>query len=115
MEATANFGLRFDRVSESKVETTGWLLSRQTVQRVATRISLASEAIGFLVLGILIISEPASGRPEWFLRLVCDDRWHQRSFSGHDFPCYRLRPLEVLRQTSGHAAGQASFGPFHFC
>jgi hypothetical protein len=55
MDATANFSLRFAPASESKVETTGWLLSRQVLQRIATRMSLLSEAIGFLVLGILII------------------------------------------------------------
>ena len=55
MDATANFSLRFARVSESKVETIDWVLNRQVLQRVATRISLVSEAIGFSVLGILII------------------------------------------------------------
>ena len=55
MDATANFSLRFARASESKVETTNWLLSRQTLQRIATRMSLLSEAIGFSILGILII------------------------------------------------------------
>ena len=55
MDATANFSLRFARPSESKVETTDWMLSRQVLQRIATRISLVSEAIGFSVLGILII------------------------------------------------------------
>ena len=53
MEATANFSLRF-APAESKVETTNWLLSRQVLQRIATRISLVSEAMGFLVLGMLI-------------------------------------------------------------
>jgi hypothetical protein len=56
MDATANFSLRFARASESKVETTDWLLSRQVLQRIATRMSLVSEAIGFSVLGILIIA-----------------------------------------------------------
>ena len=55
MDATANFSLRFARVSESKVESTGWVLSRQVLQRIATRISLVSEAIGFSIIGILII------------------------------------------------------------
>jgi hypothetical protein len=55
MDATANFSLRFGRVSESKVETTDWVLSRQVLQRIATRMSLVGEAIGFWVLGILII------------------------------------------------------------
>jgi hypothetical protein len=54
MDATANFSLRFARASDSKAETTDGLLSRQVLQRIATR-SLVSEAIGFWVLGILII------------------------------------------------------------
>ena len=55
MDATANFSLRFGRASESKVETINWVLSRQVLQRIVTRMSLVGEAIGFLVLGILII------------------------------------------------------------
>ena len=55
MDATANFSLWFAPASESKVETTDWVLSRQVLQRIATRMSLLGEAIGFLVLGILII------------------------------------------------------------
>ena len=55
MDATANFSLRFARASDSKVETPDWFLSRQVLQRIATRMSLVSEAIGFSVLGILII------------------------------------------------------------
>ena len=55
MDATANFNLRFARLSESKVEKTDWVLSRQVLQRSATRMSLLGEAMGFLVLGILII------------------------------------------------------------
>ena len=55
MDATANFSLRFAPASESKVETTDWVLSRQVLQRIATRMSLLSEAIGFSILGILIL------------------------------------------------------------
>jgi hypothetical protein len=55
MDATANFSLRFARASDAKVETTDWSLSRQVLQRIATRMSLVSEAIGLSVLGILII------------------------------------------------------------
>jgi hypothetical protein len=55
MDATANFSLRFARSSESKVETTDRVLSRQMLQRIATRMSLFSQTIGFLVFGILII------------------------------------------------------------
>jgi hypothetical protein len=55
MDATANFSLRFARAPDSKAETTDWLLSRQVLQRIATRISLVSEAIGLSIVGILII------------------------------------------------------------
>jgi hypothetical protein len=55
MDATANFSLRFARASESKIETTDWVLSRQVLRRIATRMSLLGEAIGFSVLGVLII------------------------------------------------------------
>src|SRR6516165_7355992 len=55
MDATANFSLRFARASESKVGTTDCLLSRQVLQRIATRMSLIDEAIGFSILGILMI------------------------------------------------------------
>ena len=55
MDATANFSLRFAPASESKVERTDWLLNRRVLQRIATRISLVSEAIGFSILGMLIM------------------------------------------------------------
>jgi hypothetical protein len=55
MDATPNFSLRFARPSESKVKTTDWVLSRQVLQRIATRMCLLAEAIGFSILGILIL------------------------------------------------------------
>ena len=55
MDATANFSLRFAPASESKVERTEWLLNRRVLQRIATRMSLVSEAIGFSVFGMLIM------------------------------------------------------------
>jgi len=55
MDATANFSLRFAPASESKAETADWVLSRQMLQRIAARLSLVGEAIGFSILGILII------------------------------------------------------------
>jgi len=54
MDATANFSQRFARVSESKVEMPDCFLGRQVLQRIATRLSLISKAIGFSILGILI-------------------------------------------------------------
>ena len=55
MDAIANFSLRFARPSESKVERTDWLLSRQTLQRISTGMSLVSLALGFWVFAMLII------------------------------------------------------------
>ena len=55
MDATGNFSLRFAQVSDSKVETSDSFLSRRVLQRVATRLSLVGHAIGFSILGILII------------------------------------------------------------
>src|SRR6516164_10685219 len=55
MDATANFSLRLTRPSASKIEPTDWVLSRQVLQRIATRMSLLGEAIGFSILGILIL------------------------------------------------------------
>ena len=55
MDATANFSLRFARASDHEVRTTDWVLNRQVLQRIATRMSLVGEAIGFSILGILII------------------------------------------------------------
>ena len=55
MDATANFSLRFARASDSKAETTDRLLSRQTLQRISTGMSLVSLALGFWVFAMLII------------------------------------------------------------
>ena len=52
MDATAS--LRFAPVSESKVETPDWLLSRQTVQRISTGLSIISLALGFWFFAMLI-------------------------------------------------------------
>jgi uncharacterized integral membrane protein len=55
MEATANFSLGFARASESRVERSDWLLNRRVLQRIATRMSLVSLALGFWVFAMLII------------------------------------------------------------
>jgi uncharacterized integral membrane protein len=55
MDATANFSLKFTRASESKVETTDWVLSRLTLQRISTGMSLISLALGFWVFAMLIL------------------------------------------------------------
>ena len=47
--------LGFAPASESKAHTTDLFFSRQTLQRIATRISLVSEAIGFSIPGLLIL------------------------------------------------------------
>jgi hypothetical protein len=55
MDATYNFGLGFAQGLESRVETIDRSLRRYTLQRIATRISLISPALGFFALGTLII------------------------------------------------------------
>jgi hypothetical protein len=55
MDATANFSLRFAPASDSKADKTDWFLSRQALQRIATRMSLVSLALGFWVFAILTI------------------------------------------------------------
>ena len=62
------------------------------------------------------LHQPASGRAERSLRRQsrCDGRRHPREFSRRGIPRRWLSLLEVLRQTSGRAACQASVGPFHF-
>lgn len=55
MDATTNFSLRFAKGSESKAETPDRSLDGHILQRIATRMSLISLALGFSVLGMLII------------------------------------------------------------
>src|SRR5215469_3763098 len=54
MHANYDFSLRSARASESKVETFDWFLSRQTLQRFSTGLSLISLALGFWVFAMLI-------------------------------------------------------------
>ena len=63
MNATSNFTLGFVPASVSKIETPDRLLSRRTLQRIATRMSLVSEGIGFWILGILIIMNRHQAEP----------------------------------------------------
>jgi hypothetical protein len=51
MDATSNFSLRFDQGSESNVRMADWLLARQTLKRIATGLSLTSQAFGFSIFG----------------------------------------------------------------
>jgi len=54
MNATSSFSLRFAPASESKVETPDWFLSRQTLQRISTGLSLISLALGFWGFAMLV-------------------------------------------------------------
>jgi len=54
MNATSNFTLVFVPASVSKIETPGRLLGRQTLQRIATGLSLISLALRVWVFGMLI-------------------------------------------------------------
>jgi hypothetical protein len=104
MDATANFSLRFAQTSAAKVDRTDWLLSRQLLERIATRMSLVGEAIGFLVLGILII---VNRRQADLNGLACGSA--VAIIAG-------LSALLVsfLHHTSSRAAGQVLVHPFHF-
>jgi ABC-type multidrug transport system permease subunit len=55
MNATSTFRIRSAPVSDSKNETLDRLLNRLTLQRIGSAASLISQAIGFFVLGMLII------------------------------------------------------------
>src|SRR5260221_4599148 len=55
MKATTNSSVECAPLSESKSKTLGRLLNRQTVQRIASATSLISQAVGFSVVGTLII------------------------------------------------------------
>jgi hypothetical protein len=51
--STSTFG--FAPASEWKIETLDRLFKRQTIQRIASAASLISQAIGFCVVGVLMI------------------------------------------------------------
>ncbi|HET9377174.1 MAG TPA: hypothetical protein VFO40_19520 [Chthoniobacterales bacterium] len=55
MNTTSTSSVRFAPVPEWKVQILGGLLKRQTLQRIASTTSLISQAIGFSVVGLLII------------------------------------------------------------
>jgi hypothetical protein len=56
MAAIFNFGLRFAQASESKVRMADRLLTRETVERIATGVRLISQAMGFSIFGTLVIA-----------------------------------------------------------
>jgi hypothetical protein len=55
MNATSSFSLRFAPASQSKIEMLDRLFNRLALQRIASATSLISLAIGFFVVGMLII------------------------------------------------------------
>jgi hypothetical protein len=55
MNAPSNVSLGFAPLSEPKRETLGRVLNRETLQRIASATSLISQAVGFSVVGTLII------------------------------------------------------------
>ena len=59
--------------------------------------------------------QPASGRAERSLwrQFRCDSWRNRRFLGGYGFPCRRLSPSEVLRQTSGRAACQVPVRPYY--
>ena len=85
MEPISKFSLRSAQTLGSKARLPERLLKRAALKRVATGLSLISQAVGFSIIGILILA-------------TCDTRRHQRSFRGHRVPYGRSSVLEVLRQ-----------------
>jgi hypothetical protein len=63
MNETSTSSLAFAPVSERKIGTLDGLLKRQTLQRIAGATSLISQAIGFFVVGMLIIVNPFESDP----------------------------------------------------
>ena len=56
MDATSNFSRRFAQALEWKVRMADRLLTGQTLERIATGMSLISQAFGFWIFGTLIIA-----------------------------------------------------------
>ena len=56
MDATSNFSLRLPQASESKVRMADRLFTRQTLVKIATGLSLISQAFGFSIFGTVIIA-----------------------------------------------------------
>jgi hypothetical protein len=91
MDATSNFRLRFAQALGSKARLPERLLKRAALQRIATGLSLISQAVGFSIIGVLILAtrhqaelnDSANGS------LRCYGRRHQRSFCGHRVPYRR--------------------------
>jgi hypothetical protein len=56
MDATSNYSLTFAQASESKARMADRLLKRQSLERIATGLSLISQAFGFSIFGTLLIA-----------------------------------------------------------
>jgi hypothetical protein len=56
MDATSNFSLRLAQASESKARMVDRLLMRQIPEKIATRLGLISQGLGFSIFGTLIIA-----------------------------------------------------------
>ena len=56
MDSTSNFSLRFAQASQSKAQMPEWLRTRQILERIATGLSLISQALAFSIFGMLIIA-----------------------------------------------------------
>ena len=101
MDATSNFSLRSAQRSGSKPRSPEGLLKQAALKRIATGLSLMSQAVGFSIIGILILA-------------TCDNRRHQRSFRGHRVPDRRFSIMEVLRQAFSRFGAQPQDCPPNF-
>jgi hypothetical protein len=66
MDATSNFSLRLAQASESKARMVDRLLMRQIPEKIATRLGLISQGLGFSIFGTLIIANRHQAGPNDF-------------------------------------------------
>jgi hypothetical protein len=85
METISDLSLRSAQTLGSKARLPEPLLKRAAMERIATGLSLISQAVGFSIIGILILA-------------TCDNRRHQRSFREHRVPFRRSSVMGLLRQ-----------------
>jgi hypothetical protein len=78
MDATSNFSLSFAQGLGLTAEMAEQLFKRAALKRIATGLSLISQAVGFSIVGLLILAT----RPQAELNdsangsIFCDDRRH---------------------------------------
>jgi|SRR6516225_6761436 hypothetical protein len=100
MKAIIDFSLSIAHGLGLKAGMAERLLKRAALERIATGLSLTSQAVGVLDRRDLDLSDAPSSRTERFRKRqhLCNGRRPQRSFRGRRVPHRRSSVLEVLRQ-----------------